>query len=248
MRRLIRNLLGDSLVGSIDYLRFPKLRVGCGGPFNGQCARQELFQELIAKTAPAIIIETGTFRGTTTEFMAETGIPIYSVEGLPRYYGFSRARLWRKGNVHLYLGDSRAVLRYLFADRLRSVCERPVFAYLDAHWNADLPLREELEIIFDHCPAAVVMIDDFQVPDDSGYQYDDYGPGKSLSPAYIDPVLSKYCLEAHYPSTPSSKETGVKRGCVVLGSSEIYGKLLCALPLLRQHCTEPHMTTNEVLK
>jgi hypothetical protein len=245
IRRHIRNLLGDVLVGSIDYLRFPELGVAWGGPFNGQCARQKLFRELIAKIAPAAIIETGTYRGTTTEFMAETGIPFYSVEGLPRNYGFSRARLWRKGNVHLYLGDSRAVLRYLFAGRLRSVCERPVFAYLDAHWDEDLPLEEELEIIYDNCSAAVVMIDDFKVPNDSGYQYDDYGPGKSLSPAYIDHVLSKYCLEAYYPSTPSSKETGARRGCVVLGRRQIHGDSLSALPLLRRDDKDTNVVTGQ---
>jgi hypothetical protein len=166
--------------------------------------------------------------------MAHTGLPIYSVEGLARNYGFAQARLWRKRNVHLFQGDSREVLRKLFADELRAIHGQNVFAYLDAHWNADLPLREELEIIFNHCPAAVVMIDDFQVPDDSGYQFDDYGPGKSLSPAYIEPILSAYNLEAYYPSMPSSTETGAKRGCVVVGSERIHRNVLCGLPMLRQ--------------
>ena len=170
--------------------------------------------------------------------MAETGLPLYSVEGLARNYGFSRARLWRKRNVHLYHGDSREVLRRLFAGKLRNLRDHTVFAYLDAHWNADLPLREELEIIFDHCPAAVVMIDDFQVPDDPGYQYDDYGSGKSLSPVYIQPVLSAYDLEAYYPATRSSEETGAKRGCVVLGNEHIPGNSLRELPLLRRRAEE----------
>ena len=192
----------------------------------------------VARILPAAIIETGTFRGTTTEYMAETGLPLYSVEGLARNYGFSRARLWRKRNVHLYHGDSREVLRRLFAGKLRNLGDHTVFAYLDAHWNADLPLREELEIIFDHCPAAVVMIDDFQVPDDPGYQYDDYGSGKSLSPVYIEPVLSAYDLEAYYPAIRSSEETGAKRGCVVLGNEYIPGSSLRELPLLRRRAEE----------
>jgi hypothetical protein len=236
------------LLGFADFYRFPERLLSWGGPFNGQVGRQKLYQALITKIATVAIIETGTYRGTTTEFMAGTGLPIYSVEGLARNYGFARARLWRKRNVHLYQGDSREVLRKLFAGKLRPLRGRMVFAYLDAHWNADLPLREELEIIFDHCPAAVVMIDDFQVPNDPGYQYDDYGPGKSLSPPYIEPIVSAYELEAYYPSIRSSEETGAKRGCVVLGSREIHGKLLCAVPLLRQHCKEAHITTNEVIK
>ena len=235
------------ILGVADYFRFPERRTSWGGPFNGQSGRETLFQAVIASTAPVAIIETGTYRGTTTEYMAEGGLPIYSVEGLARNYGFARARLWRKRSVHLYHGDSREVLRRLFAGKLQSLRGRTVFAYLDAHWNADLPLREELEMIFNHCPAAVVMIDDFQVPDDPGYQYDDYGPGKSLSPAYIEPILSAYDLEAYYPSMPSSKETGATRGCVVLGSREIHGRLLRDLPLLRRSTEESNAVPNPVL-
>ncbi len=179
--------------------------------------------------------------------MAETGLPIYSVEGLPRNYGFARARLWRKRNVYLYQGDSRQVLRKLFAGKLRSLRGQIVFAYLDAHWNADLPLREELELIFSHCPAAVVMIDDFQVPDDPGYQYDDYGAGKSLSPAYIGPVLAAYDLAAYYPSTPSSAETGAKRGCVGLVNKHSHDDLLRGLPLLRRCAEESNVAPERAL-
>jgi hypothetical protein len=245
-RSYLKSFLG-ALVGAIEYTRFPELRTAWGGPFNGQIGRQTLFQAVIANTAPVAILETGTYRGTTTEFMAEAGLPIYSVEGLARHYGFAWARLWRTRNVHLYHGDSREVLRQLFEGRLRSLDSLTVFAYLDAHWNADLPLREELEIIFNHCPAAVVMIDDFQVPNDPGYQYDDYGPGKSLIPAYIEPILTAYGLEAYYPSTPSSLETGAKCGCVVLGSKGIFGKLFCELPLLRRDNEESSLAPNFVL-
>jgi hypothetical protein len=222
------------ILGVTDYFRFPEQRASWGGPFNGQSGRQELFRGLINAVAPVAIIETGTYRGTTTELMAESGVPIYSVEGLARNYGFSRARLWRTKDVHLYRGDSRKFLRQLFAGKLRSLRGRTVFAYLDAHWDADLPLREELEIIFDHCPATVVMIDDFRVPNDPGYQFDDYGQGKVLELVYIEPILSAYDLEAFYPSTPSSEETGAKTGCVVLANKEIHGESLRDLPLLRR--------------
>jgi hypothetical protein len=38
------------------------------------------------------IIETGTHRGTTTAFMAETDIPGYTIESDAHSYGFARAR------------------------------------------------------------------------------------------------------------------------------------------------------------
>ena len=73
-------------------------------------------------------------------------------------------------------GDSRNVLRSL--STAAGVGGRSVFFYLDAHDSGDLPLREELEIIFENWSDAVVMIDDFMVPHDSGYGYGDYGVGK----------------------------------------------------------------------
>jgi hypothetical protein len=56
-----------------------------------------------------------------------------------------------------------------------------LFFYFDAYSNEDLPLAEEIDIIFGRSPHAVVMIDDFEVTDDPGFAYDDYGPGKALN-------------------------------------------------------------------
>jgi energy-coupling factor transporter ATP-binding protein EcfA2 len=91
------------------------------------------------------------------------------------------------------------------------------FLDLDAHWHDDLPLREEVDLIFRRWTRPVLMIDDFQVPDDSGYQFDDYGQGKKLSLEYLDPV-AHLGFTPFFPALPSSEEVGVKRGWVVLAS------------------------------
>lgn len=70
-----RRLLCNRIVGTIDYYCNPKLGVAWGGPFNGQPARQALFSAIVADIRPKAIIETGTYFGTTTEFMASTGLP-----------------------------------------------------------------------------------------------------------------------------------------------------------------------------
>jgi hypothetical protein len=57
----------------------------------------------------------------------------------------------------------RKSLRMLFDGPLRWARNHSLFVYLDAHWNDDLPLAEELEIVFGACPNAIVMIDDFNV-------------------------------------------------------------------------------------
>jgi hypothetical protein len=238
LRAATKGLLGEKVLGGIDYFRFPERRQMLGAAFNGQRFRQRLFQDLIQKSQPASIIETGTFRGASTEFMSKTGLPIFSIERNPRYYGFCRARLWGHRNVTLWCGDSRSGLRALQIGPLRNLSNRPVFVYLDAHWNDDLPLAEELEIVFSGWPSAIAMVDDFQVHDDVGYGYDNYGPNKALTSAYIARAAEKHDLRSFYPSTPSQMESGARRGCVVVAKNSVHGTSLLSMSLLRPDIRE----------
>lgn len=183
---------------------------------------------------PEAIVETGTFHGATTEFMALMAkVPLFTIEHDKRKYGFAKIRLRRFSNVVLFSGDSRKYLRELI--RLKCLPNGRIFFYLDAHWADDLPLAEEMNIIFDSFPQAIVMIDDFQVPWDQGYAHDDYGMGKALTPDYIAPLVKQYRLAQFYPCVPSALETGCKRGCVVLTMDSEVMKLLKEIPLLRQY-------------
>ena len=234
-KRVLRSLLGEQIIGMIDYIRYPDRGAAWGGPFNGQPVRQALFREIIATMRPQGIVETGTYLGTTTDFMAQTGLPIFTVETDRRNYGFVRARfVWGRRNINLLHGDSRAALRKLFDGPLRDLSSRTLFFYLDAHWNDDLPLAEEIDIVFCRCPSAIVMIDDFQVPSDAGYAYDDYGRGKALVPQYIAPAVSAHGLQAFFPSTPSADEGGMRRGCVVLAKQDSHRLGLGSILLLRR--------------
>jgi predicted O-methyltransferase YrrM len=233
IKTALKKLLGEPALGAIDYWRHPEMRRKWGGPFNGQSVRAALFQSLIVKFKPSAIIETGTYLGSTSEFMAQTGLPIFTVEGHPRNFGFSRARLFGHRRVKVRLGDSRKVLRELFNGPLRNFTGQTLFAYLDAHWNADLPLAEEIELVFTNCPGAVVMIDDFKVPFDTGYGYDDYGAGNALTAAYIESNVRAHGLQVFYPSGSASAETGKRRGCVVLAKKSLHGAVLASLPGLR---------------
>jgi len=236
--------LGERILGQLDYLRFPDSEPGFGGPFNGQPARQELFREIISRLQPKAIVETGTHRGTTTEFMARTGLAVHTIELDPRRYGFARARFRFNRQVNVLHADSRAALEKLFDSRLRHQAGSTIFFYLDAHWNDDLPLAEEIEIIFHRCPAAIVMIDDFEVPFDLGYQYDDYGPGRKLNAEYVDATVSTHRLQAFYPSTPAAEEGGQRRGCVVLAKAPAHSTALTAIPLLRRAAEAEHALPN----
>lgn len=225
--------LGRRLLGFVEYGLRPKRRNAWGGPFNGQRARQVLFKRLVAATRPSAVIETGTYLGTTTEMLAEAGVPVFSVEADNRSYGFSRARFLFRRNVRLLRGDSRQALRALAAEPALTQRDRPVFAYLDAHWNADLPLAEELDIVFEQWPAAVAMIDDFEVPGDPGYAFDDYGGDDVLAERYVSTTRARHGLSIYYPATASAVETGARRGCAVLAKGAHWDATLSRLDLLR---------------
>jgi hypothetical protein len=165
--------------------------------------------------------------------MAGTGLPTFSIEYDARSFGYARARLWRRGNIRLIHADSRKALRWLLESPKFHLSAKCVFFYLDAHWNDDLPILEELDIIFGRCATAVAMVDDFEVPLDPGYGYDDYGALNAIGLPRITPIISTHRLAVFYPSTPSAHERGMRRGCAILAKRDAHWQALSSMPLLR---------------
>lgn len=232
LKQRVKEAVGAELLGRLDYYRFPKYRASWGGPFNGQQHRRRMFTDILAVGSVRAVVETGTFRGTTTEFMASVApLPIFTVEYDRRNLGYSRQRLMGRSNVAVAHGDSRAFLRRLVDGD--SLPDGVVLFYLDAHWGEDLPLAEELDIVFAARSDAIVMVDDFMVPGDPGYTFDDYGPGKALTADYIAPAVARFDLAVFYPAVGSQQETGARRGSVVLARDSDVVSRLARLPSLR---------------
>jgi hypothetical protein len=231
---ITRSILGERRYGALTYRRYPALGRAWGGPMNGQAWRCRLVAELVLKLDPAAIVETGAYRGTTTEWLSAFQLPVYTCEASEENYGFSRSRLGAIPNVHLLCKDSRTALREILGGPLSNVADRQILFYLDAHWNDDLPLADEMDIIFSVTSRAAVLVDDFQVPDDPGYGYDDYGQGKALTQQYIADSARRHGLAAFYPTTSSTRETGAKRGCVLLVREQTLGALVGGVSLLRR--------------
>lgn len=200
-----------------------------GGPMNGQAHRLEIARSIIERCGIAAIIETGTHRGSTTAWLAQFDLPVHSVELDPQFHAFAALRLAQMRNVSLERGDSVAFLTALGG---RQWASGPIFIYLDAHWGERLPLAEEIRIIEKCFPRAIVMIDDFAVPGDAGYGFDDYGPGKALTLDYLKPLLGP-ATALFWPRASARWETGAKRGCVILTSDGKMRELLAQLPCLR---------------
>jgi hypothetical protein len=233
----IVSILPDKVAAFIDY-HFGRHRTffPFGGPMNGQTARLEMVRSIIETCGIQQVIETGTFRGTTTEWFSEFEIPVLSAEIRPRYALFAQLRLRHRPNVQIECLDSISALRR-WSEIFEITSKRTLF-YLDAHWEHHLPLRHELELIHSKFGSGIVIVDDFKVPLDADYEFDDYGPGEVLEMDYIAKCNIGQA-SAFFPNVKGKWEAGRKRGCVVLTSDEGLAARCKALPLLRIATVQP---------
>lgn len=219
MKSRYRASLTDGLLAPIAALydlSRPSILQFLGEPLNGQLGRRAMIEEILRVFPCEKIIETGTFRGSTARYFSSLDRgEVISIESVGRYHWYSRFRLRGERRIRLVRGDSRFVLRRLGGDR--HLTQVPTLFYLDAHWGDDLPLAEEIREIARNWRSWIAVIDDFKVPSDADYAYDDYGPGKALDLPYLQssgvPSLSLF-----WPRLRAADESGLKRGCVVVTS------------------------------
>jgi predicted O-methyltransferase YrrM len=220
------------LLACADYWLRRGLRRQYGGPFNDQRARARLCAQVAGSGEIRAVVETGTYRGTTTLFMARTfGRRVYSVEIAPRYHYYARLRTRGAANIRLSLGSSPDFLRRLSEDPV--VPKEDVFFYLDAHRAGEVPLREELDVVSRGWEQPVIMIDDFEVPGDPGYGFNEDEPGPRFDMQLLSPFSAHF--QVFHPATPSTEETGYRRGCAILVKPGRWAERLRHLPLLREH-------------
>ena len=152
-------------------------------PFHFQSGRIQMFENIIRACDIEQIVETGTYIGSTAAWFAGFGLPVYTVEANPRFAHFAQLRFSTNPLVHTAMMDL-----VIFLKRLASAPEyagKVTLFYLDAHWGKRLPLADEMRVIAGAFPRCVIAIDDFMVPDDPGYSFDDFGPGKRLDLDYV---------------------------------------------------------------
>jgi hypothetical protein len=110
-----------------------------------------------------VLVETGTCSGSTPVALNMDFEDIYTVELDLTRYEESRRRLLTYHNVQLWQGDSRERLPMMIA--LAQDGHRKILFWLDAHASGshtaqDNPLSDELKIIMQLCPDALIVIDD----------------------------------------------------------------------------------------
>ncbi len=129
-----------------------------------------------------IWIETGTFLGDTTEFLAKNSHFVYSIEPSPDLYERACKRFLNFENVKLINGLSEDVLPNILSNVSGDVC-----FWLDGHFShgitfqgeRDTPIREELSAIRSAISALdriAVCIDDVRCFDPLIPDFESYPP------------------------------------------------------------------------
>lgn len=198
--------------------------------FNGQSGRKRIFQDLVGKCEFSCLVETGTYLGDTTGYMAQTtGLPVHSCERNPSLFALARYRLKDVPRVSLSNMDSREFLLGLSAKP--EIVESTCFFYFDAHWGKDVPLNEEIAIVASRWERFIVMIDDFEVPGDAGYVHGNYGTLRRIG---LSKLRAAYDLGVYFPAMPSSAERPGAAGCVVLAKNGPFAASLGEVSSIRR--------------
>ena len=174
----------------------PEVWVEGGAAFNQSPELIPFFAYLTDNYKIDVIVETGTWKGDTTALFAFLCSEVHTAEVLHNHYEIAIHRLSAFPNAHCHLGSSPEVLNTI----LPAFKNKRVLFYLDAHWGAYWPLRDELAAIRKtHKNNCIIVIDDIQVPNRPDIPYDGYA-GKACSYKYVkkqlDEVFSSYTI--HY--------------------------------------------------
>jgi hypothetical protein len=153
--------------------------------FNGDFLAARKAMDIIVQHGIRAVVETGTYEGETTRWFAEIfDGPIFTIECDPNRFEHAREMFQNASNVVVLQGNSPEVL-----DRLLPHVEKPLFAFLDAHWNDYWPLLDELETFSQHRTEPVLMIHDVYVPG-MPFGYDTY-KGQKLDWEYVKDKIGR---------------------------------------------------------
>ena len=150
-----------------------------------------------------VFVETGTNVGSTLAYFAQRypNIPCLSCE--PDLEAFRHAHENVSGltNITLYNQTSQQFLETL-SEKHPEIFTKKVLFWLDAHgYGFQWPLKEELAFITKKFKQALILIDDFKVPNKEMFGYDEYD-GQICSYDYIKDSLSRLdrTYQLYYPN------------------------------------------------
>jgi len=168
-------------------------------PLHGDPILQSLVDEIIERCEISLFVETGTFVGDTSRFVASRhpDLKVLTCEVNPRWLKLAQQFCHGIDNIEFFSGQSPRFLQE-FYEVLKS---NSALFWLDAHWGAYWPLVDETKVI-SSLPKFAAMIDDFEVPDRPKFHYDTYAGVKNCL-ALHSPLMGSECLVPDYDPAPA---------------------------------------------
>lgn len=179
-------------------------------PFNSDPDCPPYVLGLLRRFGITHALETGTYQGGTTRWLAQMVKTVHTIENNPDLVRENEARFRGLANVQAHAGNSPTVMAAVLA---HATDQDRYFFYLDAHWNDYWPIRDELlEIAKSRCRNnCLIVIDDFQVPDRPDIPFDSYH-GQPLNVAFVEAALRQALPDLAYtyyvPSAAHVKSRG----------------------------------------
>lgn len=159
------------------------------------------------------IVETGTYFGYTTLKLAELS-KVTTIEFLHSHYLESQqtfAENETKHQIDLIQGDSASVLNEI-CPKIKS---NSLLFFLDAHWEKNCPLLDELRIIAENGIKPVICIHDFKVPNRQDLGYDSYN-GQDFEFEWIEKYLNDIYGAKQYEYHYNNESEGAMRGVIYI--------------------------------
>ena len=166
-------------------------------PLHGDTVLQTLVDEIIQGCGISLFVETGTFVGDTSKYIAlrHPNLKVLTCEINHRWLKLAKRFCQGIDNIEFFEGQSPLFLQQV-CDILRPSNTHKALFLLDAHWNDYWPLFDETKIV-SSLPAYVVFIDDFEVPDKPIFHYDNYQGIKNCLATHAG-VLGDGCYVPNY--------------------------------------------------
>ncbi len=179
-----------------------------GTAFNGDHFIEREFERLVAKHNIQTIIETGTYLGQTTPFLATIAPHVVTIEINEEW---DSSHLDTIPNIKKIIGDS--------ADGIPeavSIHPEPYMFFLDAHWHEKTPTPRELQAIAKLAIKPVIVIHDFKVPGTLlGYDsYRDFTYDYNHIRDHLTAIYGEDGYEYHY--NDEKHAAGAKRGVIYI--------------------------------
>lgn len=137
-------------------------------PFSGDEWIKQEFLNIRNQYNISTVIETGTYKGDTTAWLAENFKNVITIEVKEEYYNLGSWLQKYKNLIRLNTPSQNVLCDLL------SLLKEPTLLFLDAHWEEECATPKELEVIARSFNKPFIVIHDVENPRYPEMQFDTY--------------------------------------------------------------------------